>query len=67
VWREGDPAPEHKVALLDQDGWIGAWDPTEDHKFDWPNFIASGPVAEIPMDFPTALAKAELDKLVKDK
>jgi hypothetical protein len=58
VWREGDPPPESKVALLDGYGLVAVWDPAVHRSRDWPAFLAEAgvPLVEIPVDCDAAVA-----------
>ena len=50
VWREGDPPPERRVALLDCYGVVAVWDPGVHLLRDWSIFHtgAAGPLVEVP-------------------
>jgi len=50
VWREGDPPPERRVALLDCYGVVAVWDPGVHLSRDWSIFHtgAAGPLVEVP-------------------
>ena len=49
VWREGDPPPERRVALLDCYGVVAVWDPGVHLSRDWSIFHtgAAGPLVEV--------------------
>jgi len=50
VWREGDPPPDSRVALLDCYGVVAVWDPGVHLSRDWSIFHtgAAGPLVEVP-------------------